>query len=108
MQVETGATLESGRQRQRPGGNDPVIERLWGELTAAAPAVLRLTGNDADAAATVDLEGPFTVEAWINLESPIGNQDSLLAADPLPITGKLWNVPGNGFERLCVRDTSAG
>jgi len=62
-------------------GNDPVIERLWGELTAAAPAVLRLTGNDADAAATVDLEGPFTVEAWINLESPIGNQDSLLAAD---------------------------
>ena len=62
-------------------GNDAAIERIWNELTAGAPAVLRLTGGDADAAATVDLEGPFTVEAWINLEPPIGNQDSLLAAD---------------------------
>lgn len=60
---------------------DPVIERIWAELTANGPAVLRLTGGDADAAATVDLEGPFTVEAWINLEPPIGNEDSLLAAD---------------------------
>jgi putative heme-binding domain-containing protein len=62
-------------------GNDPIVERIWTELTAGAPAVLRLTGGAADAAAAVDLEGPFTVEAWVNLEPPIGNQDSLLGAD---------------------------
>jgi len=64
-------------------GDDDAVERIWNELTAGAPAVLRLTGGDTDAAAPVDLEGPFTVEAWINLEPPIGNQDSLLAADGL-------------------------
>ena len=62
-------------------GDDAAIGKIWADLTADAPAVLRLTGGDADAAATVSLDGPFTVEAWVNLESPIGNQDSLLAAD---------------------------
>ena len=62
-------------------GPDPALERIWGDLTAGAPGVLRLTGGDADATATVNLDGPFTVEAWVNLEAPIGNQDSLLAAD---------------------------
>lgn len=62
-------------------GDDPALERIWADLTAGAPTVLRLTGGDADAAATIDLEGPFTVEAWVNLEAPIGNQDSLLGAD---------------------------
>jgi putative heme-binding domain-containing protein len=62
-------------------GNDATVEQIWNELTAGAPAVLRLTGGDADAAASLDLEGPFTVEAWVNLEPPISNQDSLLAAD---------------------------
>ncbi|MFM9059620.1 MAG: LamG-like jellyroll fold domain-containing protein, partial [Planctomycetaceae bacterium] len=62
-------------------GTDPALERIWTDLTSGAPAVLRLTGGDADAAATVSLDGPFTVEAWVNLDAPIGNQDSLLAAD---------------------------
>jgi len=62
-------------------GDDPGLQRIWTELTAGAPAVLRLTGDDADAAAILDLEGPFTVEAWMNLDASIGNQDSLLAAD---------------------------
>jgi putative heme-binding domain-containing protein len=62
-------------------GDDPALARIWADLTAAAPGVLRLTGGDADAGATVDLDGPFTVEGWVNLEAPIGNQDSLLAAD---------------------------
>jgi putative heme-binding domain-containing protein len=31
----------------------------------------------------VSLEGPFTVEAWVNLEAPIDAVDSLLAADSL-------------------------
>ena len=59
---------------------NPQLEKLWGELTAHATQVLRLTGNDAAAGPTVSLDGPFTVEAWVNLEAPIDNQDSLLAA----------------------------
>jgi putative heme-binding domain-containing protein len=62
---------------------DPVLERIWSEVVAKTPNVLRLSGDDADAAATVSLAGPFTVEAWVNLESPIGVDDSLLAADNL-------------------------
>jgi putative heme-binding domain-containing protein len=62
-------------------GADAALEKIWNDLTAGATAVLRLAGGDADSAAEVNLEGPFTVEAWVNLESPISNQDSLLAAD---------------------------
>ncbi|MGB8852234.1 MAG: family 16 glycoside hydrolase [Pirellulales bacterium] len=64
-------------------GNDPAVEKIWAELTAGATAVLRLPGSDAATGATVSLDGPFTVEAWVNLEAPIGNEDSLLAADGL-------------------------
>jgi putative heme-binding domain-containing protein len=56
------------------------LETIWSGLTADAPGVLRLTGDDAGAGSTVSLAGPFTVEAWVNLEAPIDNQDSLLAA----------------------------
>ena len=62
-------------------GNDAALEKIWAELTAGATAVLRLAGGDTDAAALVNLAGPFTVEAWVNLEPPISNEDSLLAAD---------------------------
>ncbi|MEI6240252.1 MAG: family 16 glycoside hydrolase [Planctomycetia bacterium] len=62
---------------------NPQLEKIWGELTAGAPRVLRLSGNDSEAGPTVSLEGPFTVEAWANLDAPIDNQDSLLAADNL-------------------------
>ena len=62
-------------------GNDPALEEIWADLTAGATTVLRLAGGDTDSAAQVNLDGPFTVEAWMNLESPISNQDSLLAAD---------------------------
>jgi putative heme-binding domain-containing protein len=64
-------------------GKNAALDEIWGEITAGAPTVLRLGGAHADAAATVSLVGPFTVEAWVNLESPIDNQDSLLAADGL-------------------------
>jgi putative heme-binding domain-containing protein len=43
--------------------------------------VLRLTGNDAGSGPTVALDGPFTVEAWVNLDGQIDNQDSLLASE---------------------------
>jgi putative heme-binding domain-containing protein len=59
---------------------DPVLERIWNEVAAGTTNVLRLSGNDADAAANVSLAGPFTVEAWVNLEPGIGVDDSLLAA----------------------------
>ncbi|MFM8413421.1 MAG: family 16 glycoside hydrolase [Planctomycetota bacterium] len=59
---------------------NPQLEQVWAGLTADAIQVLRLTGNDAAAGPTVSLEGPFTVEAWVNLEAPIDNRDSLLAA----------------------------
>jgi len=59
---------------------NPSLEKIWAELTAGAPRVLRLTGNDNGAGPEVSLEGPFTVEAWVNLAAPIDNQDSLLAA----------------------------
>jgi hypothetical protein len=62
-------------------GSDAALEKIWADLTAGATAVLRLAGGDTDSAAQVNLDGPFTVEAWMNLESPISNQDSLLAAD---------------------------
>ncbi len=59
---------------------NPQLEKIWAALTANAPQVLRLTGNDRGAGPEVSLEGPFTVEAWVNLAAPIDNQDSLLAA----------------------------
>jgi putative heme-binding domain-containing protein len=62
---------------------DPVLEKIWGDLTAGAPGVLRFTGNDAGSGPTISLDGAFTVEAWVNLEGQINNQDSLLAATGL-------------------------
>ncbi len=63
--------------------NDPVLERIWSELTLAAPGVLRLSGDAAGAGPQVSLEGPFTIETWANLEAQIGNEDSLLAGPGL-------------------------
>ena len=60
---------------------NPQLEKIWAALTAHAPRVLRLTGNEQGGGSKVALDGPFTVEAWVNLEAPIDNQDSLLAAD---------------------------
>jgi len=60
--------------------NDPQFDAVWTDVTAGAPQVLRLTGNDAGAGPAVSLDGPFTVEAWVSLEPPVGDEDSLLAA----------------------------
>ena len=62
-------------------GADAALDALWNELTAGAPSVLRLSGDDKATGPGVSLDGPFTVEAWVNLEAPIGNEDSLLAGD---------------------------
>ncbi len=63
--------------------NDPTLEKIWSDFASAAPSVLRLSGDAAGAGPHVSLDGPFTVEAWANLETPIGNEDSLLAGDGL-------------------------
>jgi putative heme-binding domain-containing protein len=60
--------------------NNPQLDAIWADVTAGAAQVLRLTGNDAGAGPAVSLDGPFTVEAWVNLEPPVGAEDSLLAA----------------------------
>jgi putative heme-binding domain-containing protein len=62
-------------------GSNRELDEIWGELTARAPGVLRLGGRHGDTGSTVSLTGPFTIEAWVNLDAPIGNEDSLLAAD---------------------------
>jgi putative heme-binding domain-containing protein len=59
--------------------DDPVLEKIWADLTASAPSVLRLQGDPAGAGPEVSLVGPFTIEAWANLEEPISNNASLLA-----------------------------
>ena len=64
-------------------GNDPTLEKLWADLAAVAPSVLRFSGAAAGAGPTVSLDGAFTVEAWAHLEAPIGNEDGLLAGDGL-------------------------
>jgi putative heme-binding domain-containing protein len=64
-------------------GEDPALEKLWNDLTANAPVVLRLSGNDIASGPMISLAGPFTVEAWVNLDPQIDNGDSLLAADDL-------------------------
>jgi len=64
-------------------GGDPTLKKLWGDLTSGAPSVLRLSGDDTATGPVVSLDGPFTVEAWVNLEAPIGSEDSLLAGDGL-------------------------
>jgi putative heme-binding domain-containing protein len=60
--------------------DDPQLDVIWADVTAGAPRVLRLTGSEAGAGPAVSLDGPFTVEAWVNLEPPVGAEDSLLAA----------------------------
>lgn len=61
-------------------GENAALERIWADYAARGPRVLRLVGDDAGAGPEVALEGPFTVEAWVNLDPSIGDEDSLLAA----------------------------
>ncbi|MBN8249322.1 MAG: c-type cytochrome, partial [Verrucomicrobia bacterium] len=58
---------------------DATLRKLQADLGAAMQPVLRLHGTDQDFVATGwSLEGPFTVETWIQLQPGIGNQDSIL------------------------------
>jgi putative membrane-bound dehydrogenase-like protein len=62
-----------------PGADHPAVAKLLRSPASAARPVIRLAGGDSDHVATaIDLEGPFTVEAWVRLAPNIGNADSLL------------------------------
>jgi putative heme-binding domain-containing protein len=80
------------------------LEKIWAALTANAPKVLRLTGNDQGIGPGVSLEGPFTVEAWVNLEAPIDNEDSLLAGGMLDMNfyGEKFRVWTQGHHDIVV------
>jgi putative membrane-bound dehydrogenase-like protein len=60
---------------------DATIGALWTELGGDGQHTLRLEGENGGYAATqLTLRGPFTVEAWVNLDAPIDNRDALLGA----------------------------
>ncbi len=61
--------------------DDATVKTLVVELGSSFRPVLRLNGDDGDWLDTeLTLDGPFTVECWVKLDSGIGNQDSLLGA----------------------------
>ena len=84
---------------------NPQLETIWSGLTAGAAGSLRLTGADAGAGPAVSLAGPFTVEAWVNLEAPIDNRDSLLAAPgviDINFYGQRFRVWTPGYHDIVV------
>ncbi|HYF00344.1 MAG TPA: LamG-like jellyroll fold domain-containing protein, partial [Planctomycetota bacterium] len=59
-------------------GATPALAALESELAALMTPVLRLSGGSVTTG--IDLDGPFTVEAWIELAPGITNKDGLLGA----------------------------
>ena len=58
---------------------DAAVKQLQSDLGDALKPVLRLDGGDGDYVDTdLTLDGPFTVEAWVKLDSGINNTDSIL------------------------------
>jgi putative membrane-bound dehydrogenase-like protein len=63
------------------GPNDPELAPLLAELTVLFKPVLALNGqNDAWTDTGLSLDGPFTVECWIRLDSGIDNNDGILGS----------------------------
>jgi putative membrane-bound dehydrogenase-like protein len=62
-------------------GDTPALVELRRQLSALFGKGLRLPGGAEDYVDTdIDLEGPFTVEAWVRLDAGISNADGLLGA----------------------------
>lgn len=67
------------------GDKDADLNALLAETKGALKPVLRLSGAAGDVAETqIDLNGTFTVEAWIKLGPGIGNEDVLLGSKAGP------------------------
>ena len=59
----------------------PQMEELWKDFAGRVQRVLKLNGDPEGYVATpVNLDGPFTVEAWVKLDEGIGNADGILGA----------------------------
>ena len=93
----------------------PRIRELEAALGSSRRPVLRLDGTDeAYIATNLSLEGPFTVETWVRLDPPIGNQDSILGgADQLDANfydGRFRIWIGGGVHDIAVarRPVTAG
>jgi putative heme-binding domain-containing protein len=62
-------------------GNDPKLAALLQEMEGFLRPLLRLNGNDdAWVNGGITLDGPFTVETWIKLDTGIDNNDGILGA----------------------------
>lgn len=60
----------------------PALTALLDSRASLFRHVLALDGKDGSfARAGIELEGPFTVEAWVRLEAPLTNADSLLGGE---------------------------
>ena len=60
--------------------DDPRLVKLERALAGRLKHVLRLGGGDAALQTRLTLAGAFSVEAWVNLDAPIDNQDAVLGA----------------------------
>lgn len=59
----------------------PQMEELWKDFAGRVQRVLKLNGDPESYVATpIDLDGPFTVEAWAKLDEGISNADGILGA----------------------------
>jgi putative membrane-bound dehydrogenase-like protein len=88
-------------------GNDPALEKLQNQLGGVFREVLLLDGQDtAWVDSKITLDGPFTVEAWVQLAPGIGNEDSLLGtADGVQLNffqSKLRAYAGPELHDVCV------
>lgn len=66
--------------------NDPDVARMVEEIGGLLRPVLRLNGADtARVEEPIQIDGPFTVEAWVRLEPDVSNADSLLGGPGMDI-----------------------
>ncbi len=83
--------------------NDPDVKSLTQRLSAQLRPVLRLDGNnDSYVDSNINLEGPFTVETWVRLDSGISNDDGILGVPG----GADFNFAGGLFRVYCGTEIS--
>jgi putative membrane-bound dehydrogenase-like protein len=94
---------------------DEHLAKLLGSLAGASSNVLEFRGAAADYVDTnLDLDGAFTIEAWVQLDEPITNNDGLLALPnvfDLNFAGakpRLWQGPQEGDVIIARKTVEAG
>ncbi len=61
---------------------DKRLDKLVKDLADRLHPVLRFDGGESSVETNLELAGPFTLEAWVNLDDPIDNTDSILGLRP--------------------------